>query len=433
MNRPSTLFDQSPAAEAAIEPHSAFLARAASAREAGDDRGAELALGAYLTLRAVDRAAALGADAPADLREGFHFQAQAALKFVDRLPRIGEVEANHLEGIARALTELDGKGERRLRINLLAYSWHLEQAGQVEEAVDALATSEPFYRSAGHDELMNLGMTAGRFHRTLARWDLADRGYALGYESAESRQDVRGMLLARLGRAKVLLGRGNLPEARRQMEGIIVEAEGKDLADARAWAYADLAVVFEKLDMPRESLSVQYEAFRHFRDSQERCRALGNLGGSLRNLGAFNAARIAFETVLRTTDSWYLRTNALVELAGIHGELGDELAFRRYWREADGGKQKMPPSLRVDFGFRVGLGLIRFGKTEAGRRWLEEASSIAQAHSLNEWFFRLELALNSSSRGVEVRRAEPVRATESLQDIARIESGLSNYAAALGR
>ncbi|HEU5359105.1 MAG TPA: hypothetical protein VFU45_08295, partial [Gemmatimonadales bacterium] len=82
----STLFDQSPAAEAAIEPHAVFLARAASAREAGDDRGAELALGAYLTLRAVDRAATLGGEAAADVREGFRFQAQAAFKFVDRLP-----------------------------------------------------------------------------------------------------------------------------------------------------------------------------------------------------------------------------------------------------------------------------------------------------------------------------------------------------------
>lgn len=433
MNRSSTLFDQSPAAEAAIEPHSSFLARAASAREAGNDREAELALGAYLTLRAVDRAATLGGDATPDVREGFRFQAQAALRFVGQLPKVGLVEASHLEGIARALTELDEKGECRLRINLLAYSWHLEQAGQVEEALDALAASEPFYRSAGSDELTNLGMTAGRFHRTLAQWEFADRGYALGYDSAEARQDVRGMLLARLGRAKVLLGRGNLPEARRQMEVIIAEAEGKELADARAWAYADLAVVFEKLDMPRESLSVQYEAFCHFRDSQERCRALGNLGASLRNLGAFNAARIAFETVLRTTDSWYLRTNALVELAGIHGELGDELAFRRYWREAEGEKQKMPPTLRVDFGFRIGRGLIRFGKVDIGRRWLEEARSIAQAQALNEWYFRLEHALESVEGTLDVRRADPARATDSLRDIARIESGLSNYAAALAR
>lgn len=429
MNRPSTLFDQSPAAEAAIEPHSAFLARAASAREAGDDRGAELALGAYLTLRAVDRAAALGADAPADLREGFHFQAQAALKFVDRLPRVGEVEANHLEGIARALTELDGKGERRLRINLLAYSWHLEQAGQVEEAVDALATSEPFYRSAGHDELMNLGMTAGRFHRTLARWDLADRGYALGYESAESRQDVRGMLLARLGRAKVLLGRGNLPEARRQMEGIIAEAEGKELADARAWAYADLAVVFERLEIPGACLRAQFEAFVHFRESEDRLRVLGSLGVGLRIHGAVDAARYALESVLQRSANWSVRQNAVIELMALHTQVGDELAFRRYKAEADAAVSQMPPGMEVDYRVKVGQGLLRFGRHAAGVAWLEQARDRAEKAALNDWYFRIERMIDEAGREVLSggtpfpHRPEPIQ-----PEVADVAERLLSYA-----
>ena len=429
MNRPSTLFDQPPAAEAAIEPHSAFLVRAASAREAGDDRGAELALGAYLTLRAVDRAAALGADAPADLREGFHFQAQAALKFVDRLPRIGEVEANHLEGIARALTELDGKGERRLRINLLAYSWHLEQAGQVEEAVDALATSEPFYRSAGHDELMNLGMTAGRFHRTLAHWELADRGYALGYDSAEARQDVRGMLLARLGRAKVLLGRGNLPEARRQMEGIIAEAEGKELAEVRAWAYADLAVTFEKQGLLWEGLRANYEAFRYFRDSQDRARVLSSLGVALRSVGALIAAKNAFESVLRSTTNWYLAANAKVELIAVAVDLNDEMMFHRFWRAAGEHVDLMAPSLGVDYRFKVASGLMSFGRQKPAAKWFADARLLAEQHGLNEWYFRILDAESKHSAEQDPLTAPSIIGNEATVD--EIEKGLREYAEAL--
>lgn len=410
-----------------------MLDRSAAAHQAGDDIEARQALGAYLVLRVIDRVIGLQDDDAPEAREGLQFQLASVTRFIEELPKDEEVEASHLAGLVRVLGAFERDGERRLRIGLLAYSWHLEQAGCLEEALDVLGLSEPFYRKAGPDELTNLGMTAGRFHRTLAHWDLADSGYQLGYESAEVRHDRRGMLLARLGRAKVLLGRGNLPEARRQIEGVIAEAEGKDLAEARAWGYADLAVVLEKLGLPESCLAAEYQAFNHFRDSQERCRALNNLGASLRNLRQFEVARIAFESVLRTSESWYLRTNAFVELLGIHGALGNELAFHRYWNEAREEESKMPPMLRVDYGYRVGLGLLRFGKGSAGRRWLEEARSIARERGLNEWYFRLDQLLSSASPETELRREIATPAAESSDELARIEGGLRQYAAALSQ
>ncbi|MGH7591744.1 MAG: hypothetical protein ACREL2_09930, partial [Gemmatimonadales bacterium] len=299
MNRSSTLFDTTPTDSAAVGAHSATLDRAAAAHHAGDDTEARQALGAYLVLRAIDRLVALQREDSPDARDGFRFQVASVIRFVEDLPKVEQVEASHLAGLAKVLGAFDRDGARRLRIGLLAYSWHLEQAGHLEEALDVLGLSEPFYREAGPDELTNLGMTSGRFHRTLAHWDLADSGYQLGYDSAEVRHDRRGMLLARLGRAKVLLGRGNLPEARRQIEGVIAEAEGKSLAEARAWGYADLAVVLERMGLAVGCLRAQFEALTLFRDLEDRLRVLGSLGVGLRMHGALPAAKYAFETVLR--------------------------------------------------------------------------------------------------------------------------------------
>ncbi|MGB7211938.1 MAG: hypothetical protein WBC97_04865 [Gemmatimonadales bacterium] len=433
MNRPSTLFDTAPPGAAAIEPHSAMLDRSAAAHLAGDEIEARQALGAYLLLRVIDRIVGLQrVDTPED-RDGLRFQLASVTRFIEDLPKVEHVEANHLAGLAKVLGVFDKDGERRLRIGLLAYSWHLEQAGHLEEALDVLGLSEPFYRESGPDELTNLGMTAGRFHRTLAHWDQADSAYQLGYESAEVRHDRRGMLLARLGRAKVVLGRGNLPESRRQIEAIIAEADGKDLAEARAWGYADLAVVLERQDLPWDGLRANYFAFQHLRDSQDRARVLSSLGVSLRAVGAFGAAKTALESVLRSTTNSYLTSNAKVELMGLGADLNDEVMFVRFWRAAGEHASAMAPSLGVDYRFQAAHGLAKFDRRNSAARWFKDARELAERNNLNEWYFRIVQAeaMQPIETALEVDRSVPSLATGHEPTVDEIEKGLRHYAEAL--
>lgn len=431
MLTPDSLFDPRPTGATALQPYSSFLTRCATAREAGDELQARLALGAYLLLRLVDRAVALTTDSDPGAGEGFRWQLTSALRFIGELPKIECVEGSHLHGLIQSVADLE-RGQRPLRINLLAYSWHLEQAGRIEEALDAVAASAPFYADAGADDRMHLGMTTGRFHRTLARWELADLGYLFGYEAAEEQDNRRGMLLARLGRAKVLLGKGNLPESRRQIEEIIAEANEKELADAKAWAYTDLAALLEKQDLPWESLRANYQAFQYFRDSHDRARVLTALGAGLRGVGALSAARSAFESVLRITSDWYLIANAKVELMGIGAEGSDELTFRRYWQAAEEHASAMTPSLAVDFRYRVGMGLNRFGKRLAAHRWLIEARQVAESHSLNAWYFRLDELIKGMSSGNQLVAEDPKTLTPyEASSVGEIETGLRRYAEAL--
>jgi tetratricopeptide (TPR) repeat protein len=227
-------------------------------------------------------------------------------------------------------------------------------------------------------------------YRTQARWDKAEQGYALGLEEATRRDDRQGMLLGRLGLAKVLFGRGNLPEARRRIEEIIAEAEGPELADVRAWGYADLAMVLERLGIDDRSLEALLEAFRHYRDSHERLRVLGSLGVGLRRHRAFAAARQAFETVREHSSQWQVRQNAVIELMALAGDTQDELAFRRYKTEAEEGVERMPPAMLVDFYLKLGEGLLRFGRNAHGVTALRRARDVAELHGLNETYFRVD-------------------------------------------
>ncbi|MGH7531858.1 MAG: hypothetical protein ACREL4_01090 [Gemmatimonadales bacterium] len=429
MNQPGTLFEPVPTDAAAIGPHSATLDRTAAAHEADDDVEARQALGAYLVLRAIDRLIALQREDSPEARDGFRFQVASVTRFVEDLPQVGHVEASHLAGLVKVLGAFDREGERRLRIGLLAYSWHLEQAGHLEEALDVVGLSEPFYREAGPHELTNLGMTSGRFHRTLAHWDLADRSYQLGYESAEVRHDRRGMLLARLGRAKVLLGRGNLPEARRQIEGVIAEAEGKNLADARACGYSDLAAVLEKMGMPAEAVHANYQALMLFREPNERGRLFGNLGSGLRAIGMLDLSQIAFEQVLREASQWQPRLNAMIELTGIHAAHGDELAFRRYWSEVERDENRMAPSTAVDFHVTVASGLVRFGRPAVARRQLELASGLAERHGLNAWYFTIERLLQELDEGpASIPSPKPDPAISKHEYLREVADGLRRHA-----
>lgn len=432
MLTPDSLFEARPTGATALQPYSSFLARCASAREAGEELEARLALGAYLVLRLVDRAAVLPSDPDPGAEDGFRWQLSSALRFIAELPKVECVEASHLDGLVNSVADLGRGGRRPLRINLLAYSWHLEQAGRIEEALDAVAASVPFYADAAADDRMHLGMTAGRYHRTLAHWELADRGYAFGQEAAEVQEDRRSILLARLGRAKVLTGKGNLPEARQRIEEIIAEAGTVELADAKAWAYADLATVLDKQEQPWESLRANYYAFLHYRDSHDRARVLGNLGSGLRAVGALSAAQSAFESVLRTTTEWALTANAKVELMAIGASRNDELSFRRYWQAAQEHASAMMPGLAVDFRYQVGVGLNRFGKRLAAHRWLTEARDIAEANNLNGWYFRLDAAVQSMSVGSELPIEEPRRLTDrEISSAEEIETGLRRFAEAL--
>ncbi|HXE56911.1 MAG TPA: hypothetical protein VNK43_02825 [Gemmatimonadales bacterium] len=429
MLTPETLFARPSRADDEPLSHAPFLERARLERERGQEAAAQVALGAYLVARLVDRALSAGTD-PETL-EGLRWQLQSTRRFVGELPE-DEVEATHLAGIVDAVATPPPNRDAVLRMSLVAYAYYLEQEGRLEEALETLAGAARTYGGPipPHD-YPALALFSARLHRVLARWEEASAIYRAAGEAAARTGDDRSVLLSRLGRANVLRGQGNLPAARAEVERVIADASAPEYADVRARAYSDLAAVLDRQGAAHEAIGAAYRAFLLYRDPVERWRALTDLAVLLKDVGAYQAAARAFELVLARSETFSVRTNAVIESMDLHAATGNEMAFRRLRNEAEAVLDRMPPSMAVDFRYKLGIGLLRFDRAAAARRALEEAQALAERHRLNEWYFRIERTLRRlSERGVPETPEPPPAGAEAAPAIAEVFAGLERYATA---
>jgi tetratricopeptide (TPR) repeat protein len=192
-------------------------------------------------------------------------------------------------------------------------------------------------------------------------------------------------------------------------------------------AYADLGHVLSVQGDRHAALRATYEAFRLATDPLNRMRNLGDLGVELSELGYYDVARIAFGIVVASNTGFIVKTNARLELMEIESASGNRVAFERHRAELREGAGRMPPSMAIDYHYKCGLGLARFGQLARAREVWTEGMRLAEAHHLNEWYFRLERVSTELDRRAipQVERAEPKAAPAAIADLA---AGLTAYA-----
>jgi tetratricopeptide (TPR) repeat protein len=220
---------------------------------------------------------------------------------------------------------------------------------------------------------------------------------------------------------------GNLPLARQTVEDVIAEAQATGLTDTLSRAYADLGHVMSVQGDRHGALRATYEAFRLANDPLNRMRYLGDLGVELSGLGYYDVARIAFGIVVASNTSFIVKTNARLELMEIESASGNRVAFERHRAELREGAARMPPSMSIDYRYKSGLGLARFGQQARAREVWADGMRLAETHHLNEWYFRLERVSQELERCAtpQVERAEPKAAPATIADLA---AGLTAYA-----
>lgn len=406
-----------------------FLNRARIEREHGRDVAARIALGAYLGARLVDRC--LNLTESADLQEGFTWQLESTRKFLQDLPS-DEPEVSHLQGIVEAVTSIPAHRDAVLRMSLIAYGYYLEHEARLEEGLEVLRLSARTYRSQIPPlDTATLSLFVARLNRLLARWDSAIKAYTMAEQAGTEAHDLSTVMLARIGLANVSRGQGNLPSARAVLEKIVAETDSPELRDVHGRAWADLAAVFHMLGMIHEALMAKYHAIRSVRDNFIRFRILGDLGISLRQLGAFDAARQCFDMVLASEPSLIIRANTYIELMEMESSMGNRLAFERYRQEARSFEDRMPPSMAIDYRYRIGIGFARFGKETKARAILREALGLAEASKLNEWYFRIDRVLRNLELchdGPELK-SPTAEAIEMAPAVAQVSAGLREIAA----
>jgi tetratricopeptide (TPR) repeat protein len=421
---PQRLFGEV-ASSSDILSHEPFLERAQLLREQECDASARLPLGAYVVARLLDKLLRL--ESGPDALEGFRWQLEAVRRHVQELPADAP-ETAHLAGIVTAIPP-QGRPTPILWKSLTAYAYFLEHEGRLEESLETLTLAA---RSQGLStspaDFVTYALLAGRLNRLLARWCPATTCYQAAQEAAHTLGDVNRGLRARLGRAHVSRGRGNLPEALGEVEQVIAEAEESGVVDVQSDAEQDLGVILMLQGFRPESLEATYRAFRLCQDPLNRMRILSNLGYALNESGHYDAARVALEIVVSSEASHHSKLNALLELMQLESAVGNRVAFERRRQQIRTFVDRMAPSTAVDYRYKTAIGLARFGQLERAREMVGEGLALAEQHRLNEWYFRLERVLKglvSASDHPEITPPAPADFTPAVEEMT---TGLREYA-----
>lgn len=405
--------------------HEDFLERARVERERGDDAASRCALAAYLVARVVGRA--LEGAVGEEERQAFAWQLESVRRYIGELDQ-QRPETRHLDGIVDAIRVTGAAPSPAVRMALTAFAYFLEHEGRLAEALDILGLAARTHGGAiPVSDFPAIALFAGRLNRLQAKFEAATAAYVAAEEGAQAIGDMNAQLVSRLGRAHVMRAQGNLPRARTMVEEVIADASANGLADTMSRAYADLGHVMSVQGDRHGALRATYEAFRLANDPLNRMRYLGDLGVELSELGYYDVARIAFSIVVASDTSFIINTNARLELMDIESASGNRVAFERHRSELREGAARMPPSMAIDFRYKSGLGLARFGQVARAREVWAEGMRLAESHRLNEWYFRLERvsAELETSALVQATRPEPKAAPAALADLA---AGLTAYA-----
>jgi hypothetical protein len=173
------------------------------------------------------------------------------------------------------------------------------------------------------------------------------------------------------------------------------------LVDVQAIAYGDLGAVYGLQGLRLEALEAQYQAFRLSHDPQQQMHALGDVAYGLRGIGAMEASRIAFMIVAGSSASVRVRANAELELMDLESASGNRVAFERCRSAAEGYRNRMSPSLLVDYHYKLGVGLVRFEQSARARDAFTAGLVLAETHQLNAWYFKIEQALGDLTKRPE--------------------------------
>lgn len=405
--------------------HEPFLERARLQREQDRDGPARLALGAYVVARLVDKLLVL--EDHAEPIEGFRWQREAVRRHVDELPPEAP-ETAHLAGVVAAVPP-SGRPTSSLWMSLTAYAYFLEHEGRLEEALELLMLAA---RSQGSEtpvkDFAAYALFAGRLNRQLARWDAATACYGAAEEAASNLGDPVSALRGRLGRGAVHRGQGNYPLAREMAEDVVREATELGLPDAQALAYADLGSIYTLQGLRLEALKAHYQAFQLSDDTLQRMRSLSDLAIDLREIEAYEAARLAFQIVADSDTSVLVRTNAILELMDLESSVGSRVSFERCRAAAEEFRVRMSPSMSVDYHYKVGMGLARFGQATRARAALKAGLGLAEHHKLNAWVFKIEQALEQLAGPSEPPVYKQASELSEAPAVREMEMGLREYA-----
>ena len=400
-------------------PHAIFLQRV-SGPQGATSLEARLGQGAFLALRLVDL---LARDRPHVSADAFHYQWIATDRFCAEL-RAAATEGAHVHCIAESTADAQRLGDIGLVAPaLFAYAHFLEEELRLDEAVDVLTTLlEVVASRLSAKDAVAARLRFARVHRKLNQFQEAEAAYAEAGEMASAAGDRYSALLARIGLANTILGRGNLAEAEGRLRGILADARAAGEQDVEARAEHGIGVALEHMGQSPDAIPHTWRAFQLYEEEDSKLRALGDVGIMLLTLGDAPAAERALTEVVRRSGTQETLTNALVELMHCASFRRDHVGFARWRERCEEHLPDMPPNILADFYLKQGIGQARFARFRRADELMQRALEVAGAAALHEFEFRIErirggLADCERVLAVEAQAAEPVMQTDELREV----------------
>jgi tetratricopeptide (TPR) repeat protein len=410
-------------------PHTIFLQRV-SGRQTATTLEARLGQGAFLALRLVDLLAPERAPVSTD---AFHYQWVATDRFCREL-RAATTEGAHVHGIAASAADAHRLGEVPLMAPaLFAYAHFLEDELRLEESIDVLTTLLVVVGSRlSAADVVAAQLRFARVHRKLNRFDEAEAAYAEAGELATAAGDRYSALLSRIGRANTVLGRGNLADAERQLQGILADARAAGEQDAEARAEHGIGSALYYSGQPDQAVPHFWRAFELYEDEASRARALGDVGIMLLTLGDATGAERALAEVVRRGGTQESTGNAMVELMHCASFRRDHVGFARWRERCEERLLDMPPNMQADFYLKQGIGQARFGRFRRAETLMKQALEIAGGSGLHEFEFRIERILAGLADCEQAMARESQLATESVVQSAELREVSESLAQLVG-
>jgi hypothetical protein len=377
--------------------HAALLARA-DQQLAGEDGSQRGALGAYLVARLMDRMVGL-TGAPCE-EQGFRWQSDHTAMYVASLPR-DDADAAYLARIVDAARAAPPERLEAARRALSAYADHLERAGRFDQALDVERLVGLTWRHGiPPRDFASLALTIGRLNRQLGRAEPAGAAYDAAMAAAGQAGDEAAGLRARLGQAAALRLEGDVAAAEREVCAVIALADADPaLQSLGGLALAELGAIHAHRGRPVPAVRALLEAVPRFTDVEDRLRTLGELGWTLVLMGEREAADAAFRLVEMRTASTVIRARARLGLMELASRADDRVGFQRWRLALLDTFSALPPLVQVEFRYREGAGLARFGRSARARAAWRDAGVLARMHELPGWAARVSSALDQLGSG----------------------------------
>ena len=335
-----------------------------------------------------------------------------------------------LLGLINAMQTLHEVDLRAVLPRIFAYGGALERKALLALAADAYETVIRF----GEDEddgalVIDSYMRLGFCRRMLGQLAESDEVYATARQIAKRRRQPRLVLRSDMGRANVMMMRGNLPKAEQMFVEVCDASSRAGFTAEHAMALHMRAVVAQRRGQVTEAVCLAYDALKQTELPTERDRVLADIAAFFILLERHDSARDALLILDATAQTETIRADARVNMVALAARAGNREAFFRARQQVE------PTSLsiecKVNFLIESARGFRSFGDEEAATELLEQARSLSATHGLNRSLFEADALLAKNSVVENTRRGEiPVLeedpAAHVVQELRQMAAALPN-------